>query len=160
MRLIARGTAGHGSLPRSDNPVVHLARAITRLADAEQPVALNTTTRRYFAELARLPAHAWIAPLLTQLENAATGTPISRQVRQRDPELGAMLQTTVSPTMLEGGVKINVIPNTAEAQLDVRGLPTETEQDVYTRFRGIIDDPAVSSSRPVDSGCPLPSQVR
>ena len=144
MRLIARGTAGHGSLPRSDNPVVHLARAITRLVDAQQPVALNTTTRRYFAELARLPGYAWLAPLLPQLANPATQAPVTRQVRERDPELGAMLHTTVSPTMLEGGVKINVIPNTAEAPLDVRRLPTESEEEVYARFRRIIDDPAVS----------------
>ena len=144
MRLIARGTAGHGSLPRVDNPVVHLARAITRLADAEQPVALNATTRRYFAELARLPSQAWIAPLLPRLEKPATQTQAASQIRERDPELDAMLHTTVSPTMLEGGVKINVIPNTAEAQLDVRRLPTESEEEVYARFRRIVGDPAVS----------------
>jgi acetylornithine deacetylase/succinyl-diaminopimelate desuccinylase-like protein len=46
--------------------------------------------------------------------------------------------------MLEAGVKINVIPNTAVAQLDVRRLPTETAKEIYARFRAIVDDPAVS----------------
>jgi len=62
--LTAKGTAGHGSLPRPDNPVVHLAHAITALAAASQPVQLNTTTRRYFSEISKLPDYAWLAPLL------------------------------------------------------------------------------------------------
>src|SRR5436190_22908685 len=52
--LTAHGSAGHGSLPRSDNPVVKLSRAIARIADTEQPVRLNTTTRRYFTAMAKL----------------------------------------------------------------------------------------------------------
>ena len=52
--LTAHGSAGHGSLPRPDNPVVRLARAITRVADADQPVRLNTTTRRYFTAISQL----------------------------------------------------------------------------------------------------------
>jgi metal-dependent amidase/aminoacylase/carboxypeptidase family protein len=50
-----------------------------------------------------------------------------KSIREHDPELDATLHTTVSPTILQAGMKINVIPNNAEAQLDVRRLPTETE---------------------------------
>ncbi|MBV8818505.1 MAG: M20/M25/M40 family metallo-hydrolase, partial [Acidobacteriaceae bacterium] len=62
--LIAKGTAGHGSLPRPDNAVVHLSRAIVHLADADQPVVMNTTTRRYFREMAKLPDYEWLRPLV------------------------------------------------------------------------------------------------
>jgi acetylornithine deacetylase/succinyl-diaminopimelate desuccinylase-like protein len=140
VKLTARGTAGHGSLPRDDNPVAHLARAVTRLVDAQQPVALNTTTRAYFAEFSKLPQYAWLQSLLPRLETPEAAA----EVRKHDRELDAMLHTTVSPTMLEAGVKINVIPNSAQAQLDVRRLPTETMEQVYARFRTIIDDPAVT----------------
>ncbi|HJZ97872.1 MAG TPA: M20/M25/M40 family metallo-hydrolase [Candidatus Solibacter sp.] len=140
IKLTARGVSGHGSLPRDDNPVAHLARAITRLVDAEQPVALNATTRAYFAEFAKLPNYAWLRPLLPQLESPAAAA----EIRKHDRELDAMLHTTVSPTMLEAGVKINVIPNVAVAQLDIRRLPTETAEEVYARFKRIIDDPAVT----------------
>jgi acetylornithine deacetylase/succinyl-diaminopimelate desuccinylase-like protein len=140
IRLTARGTAGHGSLPRDDNPVAHIARAVTRLVDAQQPIALNTTTRTYFAEFAKLPAYDWLRPLLPKLETQAAAD----EVRKHDRELDAMLHTTVSPTMLEAGVKINVIPNSAVAQLDVRRLPTETQEEIYARFRQIIDDPTVT----------------
>lgn len=140
--LTARGSASHASLPRPDNPIVHLARAILRL-EAEQPVRLNATTRRYLAQVALLPDHRWLAPLLPRLESAITAQTAAGQIRARDPELDAQLRTTVSPTMLRAGVKINVIPNTAEAQIDVRRLPNETREEVLWRFRRLINDGAV-----------------
>lgn len=141
--LQARGSAGHGSLPRPDNPVVRLARAITRLADADQPVRLNTTTRRYFAALARLEDYRWLAPLAPRLNSAAGAGAAANEIRGHNLELDAQLRTTVSPTMLQAGVKINVIPNAAEAQVDVRRLPNETKAEVLARFRRIINDSAV-----------------
>jgi len=143
VRLESRGNAGHGSLPRADNPVVHLARAITRLTDADQPVRLNTTTRRYLRNISTLGDFKWIAPHLEPLEDPSTAISSANQIRAREPELEAILRTTVSPTMLEAGVKINVIPNAAVAQVDVRRLPNETREEVITRFRQFINDPAV-----------------
>ena len=141
--LTAHGSAGHGSLPRPDNPVVRLARAITRIADTEQPVRLNTTTRRYFAAMAKLNEYAWLAPLLPKLGNEQSAASVVAQIRGRDPELDAQLHTTISPTMLSAGMKINVIPNTAQGQLDIRRLPNETRQEVLARLRRIINDPAI-----------------
>ncbi len=141
--LTGRGTAGHGSLPRADNAVVHLARAITRLAEADQPVRLNTTTRRYLNEFAKLPEYQWLQPQLAKLESETTSQAAANQIREHETEMDAILRTTVSPTMLAAGMKINVIPNSAEAQVDVRRLPNETQQEVIARFRRIINDPAV-----------------
>src|SRR5262249_41581778 len=141
--LTARGTAGHGSLPRPDNPVVHLARAIARVADADQPVRLNATTRRYFKEFAKLPDYHWIGPYLPKLENGSTAIAAADEIRRRDPELDAGLRATMSPTMLTAGMKINVIPNVAEAQVDIRRLPDETKEEIIARVRRIINDRAV-----------------
>ena len=137
--ISARGTAGHGSLPRADNPVVHLAEAVLKLARAEQPVRLNTTTRRYFSELAKLPQYSWVGPYMDKLESPEAAEAIAR----RDGELNAMLRTSVSPTMLNAGMKNNVIPNLAESTVDVRRLPNESKQEVIERFKRIINDPAV-----------------
>jgi acetylornithine deacetylase/succinyl-diaminopimelate desuccinylase-like protein len=141
--LTAHGTAGHGSLPRPDNAVVRLARAIVRLADADQPVRLNTTTRQYFRELAKLPDYAWLRPYLPRLENPAMAVSAANHIRARDLEFDAMLRTTIAPTMLHAGVKVNVIPNTAQAQCDVRRLPNEMREEVLNRLRTIVNDPAV-----------------
>ena len=157
--LKAHGTAGHGSLPRSDNPVVHLARAITRIADADQPVRLNTTSRRYFREIAKLPDYRWIGPYLPKLETDGSAISAANEIRGRDAELDAQLRTTMSPTMLMAGMKINVIPNAAEAQVDIRRLPNETREEILARIRRIVQDPAVDRRRP-DRPCRQPSPAR
>ncbi len=153
--LSARGTAGHGSLPRPDNPVVHLARAIERLADSDQPVRLNTTTRRYFETISKLPDYEWLTPLLPKLEESTSSTAAANDIRGRDPELSAMLRTTVSPTMLQAGKKVNVIPNIAEGEIDVRRLPNETREEIEVRFRKIVNDPGVTISP--DPGQEMPA---
>jgi len=141
--LVARGSAGHGSLPRKDNAVAHLSDAISKLTRAYMPVQLDTTTKRYFRELSKLGEYSWLRPLLSKLEAPATQFATANEIGDRDPELDAQLRTTVSPTMLRAGMKVNVIPNQAEAQIDVRRLPGESKEEVYERFRKIINDPAI-----------------
>jgi acetylornithine deacetylase/succinyl-diaminopimelate desuccinylase-like protein len=143
VRLEARGTAGHGSLPRSDNPVLHLARALVKLSEADQPVRLNATTRRYLQDVSKLNDFRWLSAHLSALADPATATTAANQIRARDPEFSAILRTTVSATILTAGMKINVIPNLATAGVDVRRLPNETREEVVARFRQIINDPAV-----------------
>lgn len=141
--LRARGSAGHASMPTSDNPVVALARALVNLADADQPVELNDTTRRYFSLLARLEEFRWLAPLVPRLNRRQTAIMAANEIRGRDPELDAQLRTTVCPTILQAGLKINVIPSAAEAQLDIRRLPGETRAEVMARLRRMVRDNSI-----------------
>jgi len=141
--VTARGTAGTASQPQPDNPVMHLAHALVKLDDADQPVRFNSTTRRYMRELAKLADYAWLAPIVPRLENPSTSAAAAAQIRAHDPDLDALLHTTVTPTMLAGGLKINVIPNSAEARVDVRRMPSETREEVLARFRQIVNDPTV-----------------
>ena len=141
--LTAKGTAAHGSLPRGDNPVVHLAEALVKLSHAEEPVRLNAPTRRYLREISKLPEYAWLEPIRRKLDDPATMQAAANQIRAKDPELDAMLRATVAPTMLRAGIKINVIPNTAEAQIDVRRMPSETREEILARVRQTINDSAI-----------------
>ncbi len=141
--LTAKGTAGDGSAPRVDNPVVHLSRALVKLSEAEEPVRVNPTTRRYLRDLSKLPDYSWLEPLRRKLDDPATAQAAANQIRAHDPDLDDMLSTTVAPTMLRAGIKTNVIPNTAEADVDVFRLPSETRDEVLARFRQTINDSAV-----------------
>jgi acetylornithine deacetylase/succinyl-diaminopimelate desuccinylase-like protein len=141
--LTAKGTAGDGSLPRGDNAVLHLARAVSKLSDAEQPVHLNTTTRRYMRDISKLPEYTWLDGIRRKLEDPIGAVAAAGQVRARDPELDAMLHTTIVPITLRPGTATNVIPNSAEAQIDVRRMPSETREEVLLRLRQIVNDPAV-----------------
>ncbi len=160
MVVTAKGVAAHGSLPRPDNPVLHLAQAIVKLCEAEQPVRVNATTRRYLREMAKLDEYAWLTPLIPRLENPITAGIAANQIRARDPEIEAMLRTTVTPTMLRAGRRINVIPNEAEAQLDVRRLPGETKEDLLARFQKTVNDPTITiehaATQPIPATDPSP----
>jgi acetylornithine deacetylase/succinyl-diaminopimelate desuccinylase-like protein len=141
--LRAHGTAGHGSLPRPDNPVVRVAMAIVKLAEADEPVRLNATTRRYLTEMAKLEGYGWLASMIPRLERPPAAMAAADEVRERDPELDAQLRTTISPDVMRAGSVFNVIPTTADAQVDVRRLPNETREEVLARVRKIVNDSQV-----------------
>ena len=132
--LTARGTVGSGAVPRPDNPIVHVDEAASRLAKADQPVHLNTTTRRYLTALADLADYSWLKPLLPKLENPAAAQATAAQIRAHDVELDAMLHATVSPIGQQNG----------EALMDVRRMPErETREEVLARLRQMVNDSAV-----------------
>jgi acetylornithine deacetylase/succinyl-diaminopimelate desuccinylase-like protein len=82
--ISARGTASHSSLPRPDNPLVHVSDAVSRLFKADQPIHLNATTRRYFRELSNLPEYSWLGPIWPKLEDPAKAQAAASQIRARD----------------------------------------------------------------------------
>ncbi len=143
--LTAKGVAGDSSLPRVDNAISHLTRALQKLSEADQPVKLNATTRRYLRDISKTPEYAWLAPLIRSLDNPnlAIQQAAANQIRAKDPELDAMLRTTITTTMLTAGSRNNIIPSTATAQVDVRRLPGETKEDLLARFRLTVNDPSV-----------------
>ena len=138
--LTARGTAGQSFQPRDDNPIVRLSRAMVKLTEAEQPVRVTPPVRRYLREISKLPEYAWLVPVLPRLENPATMQAAAKEVRAHDADMDAILHTTISPTTVRAGARNNVIPNTAEAQVDVRRLLPETRDEVLERIREIIGD--------------------
>jgi acetylornithine deacetylase/succinyl-diaminopimelate desuccinylase-like protein len=143
VRLVASGTAGHGSAPRLDNAVVHLAAAVDKVGRWQTPMRLTETTRNYFTQLAAIgPSDK--AALYKALLDPATADQAQRTLRERSPGEYSMLRTSVVPTMLKAGVGANVIPSEAEATLDIRILPGENIEQFYTELAKVIDDPAVN----------------
>ncbi len=130
IRLRARGTAAHGSRVIPNNAVTKLAEAVVTLGREQWPLHLTDTTRQLLAEIARLldadPEQAGPDELLLRTGTAAGF-------------LTATLRTTSNPTLLSAGYKHNVIPDTAEALIDIRTLPGE-EEGVLARVRELIGD--------------------
>ena len=130
MKLVARGTAGHGSQINRDNAVTRLARAVATIGSLEWPVHLTATTRQLLDRVAEILGKD--AQALSPDEIAiATGT-ASRFI-------SATLRTTTNPTGLTAGYKHNVIPDRAEALIDVRVLPGH-EESVLEEIRSLIGD--------------------
>jgi acetylornithine deacetylase/succinyl-diaminopimelate desuccinylase-like protein len=142
VRLVATGTAGHGSVPRADNALIHLATAIEKITRWETPMRLNETTRVYFERIGRIstPERAAIYKALLDPKTAAGAQSF---LREHSPYEYSMLRTSIVPTMLKAGVAANVIPSEAEATLDIRALPGEDVQEFYAEMAKVIGDPAV-----------------
>jgi acetylornithine deacetylase/succinyl-diaminopimelate desuccinylase-like protein len=142
VRLVATGMAGHGSVPRLDNPLIHLGAAVQKVGMWQTPMRLNETTRSYFQKLSEISAPDRAAIYKALLEQKSTDE-AQKFLREHSPGEYSMLRTSVVPTMLKAGVGANVIPSEAEATLDIRALPDENVQAFYAEMAKVINDPAV-----------------
>ena len=141
--LTAHGTAGHGSMPRPDNAVVRIARAIEALGSVRLPfhaVPVVETFVRGLVEgapaLARRAAPLLVRPTFARL--------LLNLVRRQDPEqaiaLEALLRNTASPTVVQGGRKVNVIPSSASVLVDGRMLPGQTVDEFLAEIQRVVGD--------------------
>ena len=140
--LIARGTAGHGSLPRTDNAVVMIAEAVAKVGRWQTPVRLNDTTRAYFERMATISADD-AAFRYGNVENPDRAGDVDDWFRQNDPFHYSTLRTSVVPTIIDAGFRKNVVPSEASAVLDIRMLPDEDVDAFYAELAKVIDNPAI-----------------
>jgi acetylornithine deacetylase/succinyl-diaminopimelate desuccinylase-like protein len=128
MRLTAHGTAGHGSMIQPDNAVTELTEAIGRLGRHEWPVRLLPSVQAFLEGAAEALGIEFIRNdpglLLSKI-----GT-MSRIV-------AATLRNTVNPTVLRAGYKVNVVPQTATAEVDGRFLPGY-EEEFYAELDRVL----------------------
>jgi acetylornithine deacetylase/succinyl-diaminopimelate desuccinylase-like protein len=147
VELTARGPAGHGSVPLQGNAVAHLARAIAKISAWRTPVQLNETTRTYFQRLASISAADSAARYRAIVgSDAARARAADDHFVWNEPAHASMIRTSVSPNIVQGGYRVNVIPSEAKATLDVRMVPGEDTAAFLATVRRVIDDPAVSAA--------------
>jgi len=142
VRLVVRGPSGHGSRPLRANAVVHLARAVDKIASWEPPTRFNDTTRNYFEKLANLSSPD-DAAMYKGLFDPQKAPAIHEYLARNDPATYSLLHTSISPNIMQAGFQVNVIPSEAEATLDIRALPDEDVPAFYELMRKVINDPAV-----------------
>ena len=162
--LTARGVAGHGSVPLRSNAIAHLAAAVARVAAWKPEIRLNDTTRAYFERLASIagPDEA------TRYRAIIGSDPAARDAAddyflEHEPRHAAMVRTSISPNVIQGGYRINVIPSEAKATLDVRVHPDDDAEAVLEAVRRVVNDPAIDVTwakrdvRPGTAGAKLDS---
>ena len=145
-RLIATGTAGHGSVPRVDNSIARLSRAVARVSDWEPPMKLNDTTRTYFERLATISSPE-DAARFNGLLNPEKSKAIQQEMRVKDPYHYSTLRSSISPTIFRAGYRQNVIPAEAEAMLDIRLVPNEDVEGFFAELKRQIADDSIQIIR-------------
>jgi acetylornithine deacetylase/succinyl-diaminopimelate desuccinylase-like protein len=128
MKLTAHGRAGHGSMMNDENALTAIAEAVAKIGRYEWPQRYTKTVKALFSKIAQVTGKKYdesdLRPLLSEIG------PTARMI-------GATLQNTANPTMLEAGYKANVIPGSASAVIDGRFLPGY-EDELNKTIREII----------------------
>lgn len=140
--LTAHGPAGHGSRPLRTNSVVHLSRAVETIAMWDPPMRFNDTTRYYFEKLASVSSPEEAARY-NGLFDSSKSAAVREYLANNEPGNYSMLHTSISPNIIRAGYQINVIPSSAEAELDVRALPDEDMTKFVELIRKQINDPSI-----------------
>jgi carboxypeptidase PM20D1 len=142
VELRARGVSGHSSIPPRHTAIGKLARAITRIEENPMPARLSLPVREMLSVVApELPLGRRFA-----MQNLwLMGGFVKRGFLTSDVN-AAMVRTTFAATLIEGGVKENVIPELAKATVNVRILPGDSPEDVIAHLTRVIDDPEIEIS--------------
>lgn len=141
IKMIARGKPGHGSMPHPEMAITRLAQALSVLGTTRLPQHSSKAMERFIGVLAstQRPPARWVLPRL--LNPRLSGVLLDRAL---PPDLsrviGALLHNTVSPTMLEGGVKFNVIPSEVSCLLDGRLIPGQSAEDLLRELRALVGE--------------------
>jgi acetylornithine deacetylase/succinyl-diaminopimelate desuccinylase-like protein len=135
-RLRVRGTPGHGSMPyQSDNALLKAAEIITRIGKYRAPLRLHSIWKQ-FVEGLDLPAASRLA-----LTTAATfDLALDRGPEGTAPMFYAVTRTTFSPNIAHSGVKLNVIPDSAEIDIDIRTIAGDDGAKVREMLRDAVGD--------------------
>lgn len=146
LTLRTTGTPGHGSRPIADSALNRLIRALERVRQHETEMKVLPTVEKFFRDQAanvQEPRASWYRDIRAALRN-----PEAARTLYDDREVSALLRNTISITIVKAGYKTNVIPGTAEAELDVRLLPGEEPQAFLAELREVIADPTVEIAIP------------
>lgn len=146
VHLVVEGRPGHSSMPAPHTAIGILARAITRLESHPMPANLNMVKLMFRDVGTFLPFSLRLALANTWLFG---GTILKRL--QGSPTTNAMVRTTMAATVIQGGIKDNVLPAHASAVVNCRLLPGNTSAIVHDYIRDVVSDDAVQISAPAES---------
>lgn len=139
LELSVRSEGGHSSMPPRETAISILARAITRLEEQPFPSRLDGAARQMLDAVG--PHMAF--PARVGLANLWLFEPVVRAGLLASPSTAAMVRTTTAPTIIQAGIKENVLPITARATVNFRILPGETRETVTAHVREIVSDPRI-----------------
>lgn len=154
--LSTTSSGGHSSLPRPDNAINRLARALVRIADHRFPVELNDGNRMMLERTARLQSGQRaddMRAVAEQLDDAAADR------LSEIPYFNAILRTTCVTTEIGGGHAENALPRNATATVNCRIMPGRSPDEVQAKLEQVVNDPGVRFETVYESIASPPSPL-
>jgi len=143
-KVKAKGIPGHGSMPNvADNAIMRMNKVIEKLGNYRSPVSLVPTVKRFLEEIAREDA-VLQEPFSRLLANPELADEILDELDKTAPQLAEevrpRLRMTITPTIIRGGVKENIIPSECETVFDCRILPGQTSAQAIALIKMLLDE--------------------
>ncbi len=147
---------GHSSLPRPDNAIYSLARALDKLSKYDFPVQFIDANRGYFTKMAKIlggEEGAAMTAIVANPEDRAAS-----DILNRSPAYHSMLRTTCVATLLSAGHAGNALPQRATATINCRVIPGVPTEEIQATLAKVIDDPDVkiTAGRTYKPAAPAP----
>jgi acetylornithine deacetylase/succinyl-diaminopimelate desuccinylase-like protein len=139
MKATIRGPGGHGSLPVYDGAMAALSRFLQRLDRRRLPVHVTPVARLMIKNIASA-CGGLRGLILRQLTNPLLTDRVVHILGESGRIFSSLLHNTVSPTILHGSTKVNVIPSEVSVELDGRLLPGYHPDDMIAELNQIIGD--------------------
>jgi acetylornithine deacetylase/succinyl-diaminopimelate desuccinylase-like protein len=140
--LSVTNPGGHSSMPRTDNAIYQLARAVSRIQAHKFPVTLNDTTRAQMTRLAPIVGGAGGDAMRAIAANPADAR--AEAVLANDPIINSTLRTTCVATLLNAGHAENALPQRATANVNCRIFPGQTMATTQAALTAVIADSQVT----------------
>ena len=144
LKIKAKGVPGHGSTPNTaDNAIVRMNKVINNLGNYQPETIYVPTLKQFLAEIAK---HN---PELNEtfsrlLANPKQSEKILDELAKKDralaEEIRPRTKMTITPTMIQGGVKENIIPSDCEAVFDCRILPGQSVTKTIDLIKDLLKD--------------------
>lgn len=141
-RLEATNPGGHASVPRPDNAVTDLSKAMVKVNQYEFPVQFNDTTRTFFGTMAKV-APAPMGPAMTRLL-ASPGDAAANAIVSQDPMFHSTLRTSCVVTQVEAGHANNALAQRATANVNCRLFPGTDPEKIRADLVAAIGDAKVA----------------
>lgn len=143
-KIKAKGTPGHGSTPNmADNAIVRMNKVITKIGEYQPETFYVPTLRQFLTEVAKLNPDLE-EYFLRLLANPTQSEQILDELAKKDKALAEEIRprtkTTITPTIIHGGVKENIIPSDCEAVFDCRVLPGQSVDTTFSIIKGLLQD--------------------
>ena len=139
LRATVRGPGGHGSMPVRGGAMYKLSQLLDQLDGRRLPVHVTPVARLMFESM----ASALSGPsgrILSRISDPALTDDLLDELGERGRVFEPLLHNTVSPTLLRGSTKINVIPSEVSVGLDGRLLPGYQPDDLIAELRDILGE--------------------
>jgi acetylornithine deacetylase/succinyl-diaminopimelate desuccinylase-like protein len=143
-KIKAKGTPGHGSTPNTaDNAIVRMNKVITKIGEYQPETFYVPTLKQFLAEIAKINPD--LEPIFSRLlGNPKQSEQILDELSKIDKALAEEIRprtkTTVTPTIIHGGIKENIIPSECEATFDCRVLPGQSVAETLSTIKSLLTD--------------------